>query len=266
MRFNRNVGLQGVRLRSVWTCVDGLPVHARTGTEPLGSDAPTVVLVHGMVVSSRYMEPLAARLGSFCRVYAPDLPGYGRSGKPPRPLTLAALADSLAGWMTSMHIPKAALIGNSYGCQVIAEFAVRHRDMVERAVLQGPTTDPAKRTAPRQIAAWLVHGYREPGGMTGIMIRDYWAAGLRRTLHTFLSAIEDRIEDKLPLLQAPTLVVRGAKDVIVSQRWAETVTRLLPRGRLVVIPGVMHTINYYQPLEFTRVVRPFLSEGRTAGA
>lgn len=42
--------------------------------------------------------------------------------------------------------------------------------------------------------------------------------------------------------------------------------RLLPRGRLVMIPGVMHTISFYQPLDLTRVVRPFLNETTEAAA
>lgn len=41
-------------------------------------DGPVVVLVHGLVISSRYMEPLALALAANgYRVLAPDLPGYG---------------------------------------------------------------------------------------------------------------------------------------------------------------------------------------------
>jgi hypothetical protein len=54
--------------------------------------------------------------------------------------------------------------------------------------------------------------------------------------------------------------VRGERDAIVSQAWVEEVTRLLPGGRLVVVPGA-HTINYSAPRELVRVVRPFLVGG-----
>jgi 2-hydroxy-6-oxonona-2,4-dienedioate hydrolase len=59
---------------------------------------------------------------------------------------------------------------------------------------------------------------------------DYADAGVGRALRTFGRALADRIEDKLPLVQAPTLVVRGARDPIVPQAWAEEVSRLLPAG------------------------------------
>src|SRR4051812_42264365 len=71
------------RLVSTWTPVHGLRIHARVSMTP-GPDAPTVVLVHGVAVSSRYLVPLAEQLVPRARVYLPDLPGYGRSECPPR--------------------------------------------------------------------------------------------------------------------------------------------------------------------------------------
>lgn len=56
-------------------------------------------------------------------------------------------------------------------------------------------------------------------------------------------------------------MVRGSRDPIVPQRWAEEVARLLPRGRLEVIPGGPHVVNYTVPAEFVRVIRPFLEGG-----
>src|SRR4051812_29858976 len=55
--------------------------RAATGRAPPGR--PPVVLVHGLVISSRYMVPLARALAPDFPVYAPDLPGFGESGGPP---------------------------------------------------------------------------------------------------------------------------------------------------------------------------------------
>jgi 2-hydroxy-6-oxonona-2,4-dienedioate hydrolase len=56
-------------------------MHARISERGVG---PPVVLVHGLVVSSRYMVPLAEVLARWFDVYAPDLAGFGRSEKPSR--------------------------------------------------------------------------------------------------------------------------------------------------------------------------------------
>ncbi|MCA1991296.1 MAG: alpha/beta hydrolase, partial [Coleofasciculus sp. S288] len=69
----------------------------------------------------------------------------------------------------------------------------------------------------------------------------------------------DPIEQKLPHVPVPTLVVRGKLDPMVPQEWAEEVVSLLPKGQLAVIPGKGHTLNYSAPLELVRVTRAFLN-------
>jgi 2-hydroxy-6-oxonona-2,4-dienedioate hydrolase len=249
---------QSMPLTSLWTKVPGGEMHIRTNLYPPPADVPVVVLVHGMVISSSYMVPTAERLALLCRVYAPDLPGYGQSYKPWPILLLPQLADALAIWMDTVGIPKAHLVGNSFGCQIIAEFALRYPDRVDRIVLQGPTVDPQARTLSQQLFRLGLNSLNEPLSLGRVTRQDYRAAGMRRAWRTLKLVIADRIEEKLPRIQAPTLVVRGAKGPVVPQRWAEEVARLLPKGQLIVIPGCPHTLNYSAPLEFVRVMRPFL--------
>ena len=247
-------------VESRWTVVDGLRMHHRVSADPaVPADRPPVVLVHGQVVSSRYMVPLAEHLAPDFHVYAPDLPGFGLSDKPPEVLDIAALAEALAAWMTQVGLGRAVLVGNSLGCQILAEFAVRHGDRVTALVLQGPTADPAARTAVRQIARWLWNGARERSPRMGwILLRDYLAAGPRRFILTFRHLLNHRIEDLLPRIAAPTLVLRGTRDPVVPPAWARRVADLLPDGRLIELPGATHTINFTAPLEFARVVRGFV--------
>ena len=241
-------------------------MHARVSARALPPDAPVVVLVHGIGVSSRYMVPTAIELAATCKVYAPDLPGFGLSAKPSKILDVPALADALAAWMRALRLARAVLVGNSFGCQIIAELGVHHPALIARAVLQGPTIDPRARSAPRQILRWALNSPFEPAGawtsLGSVVRQDYRDAGVRRVLKTFRHALSDRIEDKLPRLQAPTLVVRGARDPIVPQRWAEEAARLLPRGRLVVVPGAAHTMCFTSPEELAHVIRRFLEEER----
>lgn len=81
------------RLQSQYTMVDGLSMHSRVSAKPV--DAPIVILVHGLVVSSSYMMPTAELLATDYRVYAPDFPRYGKSDKPKHTLELPELADAL---------------------------------------------------------------------------------------------------------------------------------------------------------------------------
>ena len=61
------------------TKVDGLSVFYR---EAGPSDAPTLLLLHGVPSSSRMFEPLFARLSDRYHMVAPDYPGFGHSDWP----------------------------------------------------------------------------------------------------------------------------------------------------------------------------------------
>jgi pimeloyl-ACP methyl ester carboxylesterase len=247
-----------IELRDLWIETADGSIYARAAVRHRTVRAASVVLVHGMVVSSRYMVPTAERLAPLCSVYAPDLPGYGRSAKPPRPFVLPELADALERWMSAAGLKRAHLVGNSFGCQIIAEFALRHRARVDRIVLQGPTVDPAARSVARQLLRLVRNSAREPKSLGFISLADYWAAGLRRVRATIRMALADRIEEKLARIDAPTLVVRGTRDPLVPHEWAARVAALLPRGELAELPGLPHTINYSAPDAFVEAIAPFL--------
>jgi pimeloyl-ACP methyl ester carboxylesterase len=253
-------------LRGVWVKAGPYRMFARVSAHPPENGRLPVVLVHGLVISSRYMEPLAAILGRDFRVLAPDLPGFGESGKPRHILDVDELADALALWLKASGIVSAAFIGNSFGCQVLAALALRHPAVVDRLVLQGPTVDPQARNLVVQFWRDIVNGRREPRPVGPLARIDYAKAGLWRALATARILIRDRIEERLPLIGAPALVLHGSRDPVSPEAWAEAAARLLPHGKLVVVQGGTHTMNYTYPAEFAAAVLPFLEQSDAARA
>jgi 2-hydroxy-6-oxonona-2,4-dienedioate hydrolase len=254
-------GSEDPRPRSVWTRASGFHIHARV-IDSAPPSSPTVVLVHGLGVSSRYMIPTLRALGRDCRVYAPDLPGYGRTAGPRDALDIKRLADVLDAWLDAAGLGAPdVLLGNSMGCQTLVDLAVRKPSRVRRLVLVGPTMDARARTAWQQFGRLVVDSFREAPSQPFLVAYDYAAFGLRRFRQTFYYAIADRIEDKLPHVEAPTLVVRGELDPIVPQDWAADIARRLRRSRLAVVPGAAHTVNYMAPDALADLVRAFLRDG-----
>ena len=242
-------------IESRWLEVSGLAIHARAG----GRGTP-VVFVHGYGVSGTYMLPLARSLASSFSVFAPDLPGYGRSQRPRTPLGIAGLASALAGWLDAAGLHRPAFVANSMGCQIVTELAVRQPGRVGPMVLVGPTVDPQRRTARHQLLGGLRDAGREPRSLLAVAARDDAVFGVGALLATARSALADRIEQRLPLIAQPTVVVRGENDGFVGQMWAETVVALLPRSRLVVVPCEPHAVHYTRPDLVARIVHEFLVE------
>lgn len=205
------------------------------------------------------MAPTAERLAGRYPVFAPDLPGYGLSEDPMHVLDVSELAEFLAGWMTQRRIERAVLVGNSFGCQIIAELALRYPSRVSHAVMIGPTADASARTKARHIwrlARDLLH---EPFMLWLLQGRDYLRFGLRWQWQTLRYMLDDRIEDKLPLLRMPVLLVRGEHDPIAPQGWVERLAQLTPDGSLAVVPGAGHAVNYSAPDALAGLIEVFLS-------
>ena len=248
-------------LQHTWTDVKGLRIHSLVSAQPSTADLPAVALVHGSGLSGRYMIPTAVQLVKNFRVFVPDLPGFGLSENPQAVLNVPELADWVAAWIPAIGLQRVALLGNSFGCQVIADLAARYPERVEEAILQGPTTPPDERSIFWQFIRWRQNQRYNPDSLGEVTNDDYRRAGLRRMLWSFCYQLTDRIEDKAPLIQAPVLVVRGEHDPIANQQWCERIAELCPRGRLVIIPEVAHTLCYTAPVELAAVTRAFIKEG-----
>jgi 2-hydroxy-6-oxonona-2,4-dienedioate hydrolase len=248
------------RLEDLWTDVDGVMIYARARRPPTLAYLP-VILVHGLVVASPAMLPTAKCLATRFQVYVPDLPGFGRSAKPSYALNVAQLADVLAAWMRKVGTGPAALLGNSFSCQILVDFAVHHPDLVERLILVGPTLAPIERNVFNLITRTALTSVHEPLSLLWLTVRSWLNVGLWRGLQTIRFMLNDQILPKLPEVRIPTLVVRGTNDYIAPQNWVEKVVDSLPRGCLAVLPGAAHALAYDEPARLTRIVELFLLEG-----
>ena len=246
-----------LRLRGFHASAGDVALYART-QDPAGDILPPLVLVHGLVVSSKVMEPLIDRLRSRFRVLAPDLPGFGESSKPPRLPDVAAMADALARWMSGLGLIRVPLFGLSFGCNVVARLAVRHPELVERLVLQAPAPDPRGRSLP--VAVWrdFANARRESRSSMSIAWIDYAKAGLRNDAAAIRLALTARIEDTLPQVRVPTLVICGGDDLVSPLPWCRRLTGLLPDGRLTVLAGAAHGLPYSAPDTLAAAMLPFL--------
>jgi pimeloyl-ACP methyl ester carboxylesterase len=211
-------------------------------------------------MSSWYLTPVAQRLAPFCRLYIPDLPGFGRSENPPHIQTIAEMSGALAGWMHAMKVERAVILGHSMGCQVAARFAARFPEMTLGAILVSPTMDPDD--------SWLAFLRRalsdvayEPGVLIRLMAYGAAHATPWRIWRTLVHARNDQCETIYPAIQAPTLVVRGERDPVSSQRWAGRVAGMPPQCHpLRVLPARTHTMNANAPRALLSAILPFLRQ------
>jgi 2-hydroxy-6-oxonona-2,4-dienedioate hydrolase len=217
------------RLLDRWTVVDGDTIHSRETVDASAADARLIILVHGVGTTARYFGPLLRELDGKAPAAAVELPGIGGSSAAAIPRDIPQQADVLAEWVRATGRHPAVLVGNSMGAQTVVELAIRHPALVERLVLIGPTMDPAARSALRQIGRLLLDATAERPSLIALTFSDTFRTRRRAVYRYFRAALDHHIEERIPLVSAPVLVVRG--NVMPSSRGAGPEASPLRRPR-----------------------------------
>lgn len=221
---------------------------------PSTVSGPPFVLVHGIGVSSRYFHPLAVALAEYGPVYLIDLPGYGAAPSARRDVSLGEHAAVLAELLEALGLVDPVLVGHSMGTQIVTRLAVDRPDVTDRLVLIGPTMDPAARTFLRASLRLGHDLLREPPLTNAIVVWDYIVrCGPVYYFRQLPHLLDDRIERRMPLLTARTLVLRGDRDPIAPAVWSRRLAELAPDGRFEEVEGA-HVMMFTDPARAARLI------------
>lgn len=245
-------------VRHLTVPVDGLLVRATvTGA------GPPLVLVHGLGTSGRCWKHNLAALAGCATLYVVDLPGFGESDKPDEVLAPEQLAGVLARWCLALDLHKVRVIGHSLGGEVCLWLAATYPTLVERVIVAGSTGWPRASLAHR-LKGLVLDGFREPLHFLPTLLEAYAKAGPARMVRTIQASEPERLARELPRIAAPTLVVWGARDPVITLDEASAMACAIRRGRLAIIEQGAHGIIFDAPRRFNRLVCRFLAEPAAA--
>lgn len=211
------------------------------GTRRAG--VPEVVVVPGLAVAN-YLLPAVGELGSWTRAHLVELPGFGGSGEPPHPLDVEQFADALVQWLDAGGPHRPVLVGHSSGSQVVAQAAMRRPP--HALVLASPTVDPSFRSMRKVLLAWRRNHELEPPSLDEEHTPERKRASLRRVRHALKVHLDDALEDVVPRVRAPVLVLYGDRDRLCTQEWARHLSQQAPDGRFETVPGA-HSFVWTAP-------------------
>lgn len=220
---------------------------------------PVLLFVHGVGASGRYMLPLADSLRDEYRVIALDFPGFGRSNKVAPLTTLENYAELHHALIGKLKVKGYALVGNSFGCQVIVEQLLRYPDDSKKLILLGPTINQQERSLSRQMWQYSKDVYQEPKRMRELklLLKDYLEARASGVYSSLKIALNDSIEQKLHHLKSPILILRGSRDPIAPAEWVRQLAVLAPNARVDSVEGA-HIINLTSTKQTSQKIRMFL--------
>jgi pimeloyl-ACP methyl ester carboxylesterase len=269
-------------------------LHGHRAVYRVAGSGPTVVLIHGMINSSRHWEAVATRMSRSYRVIAPDLIGHGDSATPRGDYSLGAHAATIRDLLATLGIERATIVGHSLGGGVAMQFFYQFPQRTERLILissggLGHEVSPLLRGAVLPGSATLLRiatqrqvigaidaagaGLRARGNKTGVYLQAVARAlgplgdpGSRRAfLQTLRSVIDfqgQRVSarDRLYLLgDMPTLLVWGERDRTIPIAHGLEAERSIPNCRFETLPRAAHFPNLEDPEGLAAVLEDFLA-------
>src|SRR5436309_2312550 len=146
-----------------------IELHGHRVIYRIAGSGPPVVLIHGMINSSRHWEAVALKLAHQHTVIAPDLIGHGDSATPRGDYSLGAHAAFIRDLLAAIGIERATIVGHSLGGGVAMVFFYQFPQRTERLALissggLGHDVSPLLRSAALPGAAHFPH-LEDPDGL-----------------------------------------------------------------------------------------------------
>lgn len=240
------------------------------------ADSRVLVLLHGIGASAERWSRVIPTLAKYFRVITPDIVGFGYSDKPTVEYTMDFFIDFFSGFLDSLNIPKASVIGSSFGGHVATEFAIRFNRRVDRLVLASPagmmrTSTP---TLDGYIMAALYPTFEnafkafgemahDPDAVTEEIVMDFVnRMRLPNAKYAFMSTLlgmryAPKLQGRIGKMISPTLLVWGESDKMIPVQYAKEYKEI-PDSELVVIKNCGHTPYVEKPMTFNKLVLKFL--------
>lgn len=267
----RSVDIQGHR----WRVLDSDP--DTTAPESMR----TVLALHGLGTSAEAMLSIASMVPENARVLIPDLPGFGEHA------THGTVVHNAAFYLEAIHdfqvhekLGRVDVVGTSMGGALAVAYAVRYPTLVRSLVL----LSPAGVTAPKQndfmrrvVAGEIPLDIKDESSLREVLRLNFVhqppmpppirAAFIERAIErreAYLRIVEDMrpllttgLEQLLPSLSTPTLVLYGANDQLTDPSMIEVFRRDVPNIQSAIISDAGHVLSYDAPAKVADAMRAF---------
>lgn len=248
------------------------------------SDAPRgwVVLLNGVMASYSSWSDLADRHRTAgYGLLLHDFRGQLLSEKPPGPYKFSDHSADLAALMEALAIPRAHLVGTSYGGEVALQFSLDYPGKAESLTV----IDSVSEVGPLLEAAvdgWIAAAETgDLGRFYRIMLPTIYGEEFIRHNRQFLKQRGEQVEnlpsdyltgqislyrtfltlditEHLKEIALPCLVICGAEDTLKPPRYSRIIAEEIPDAELFIIPRCGHVTIFEKPEEVGTLVLGFL--------
>ncbi|MFQ5950289.1 MAG: alpha/beta fold hydrolase [Nitrospiria bacterium] len=251
---------------------------------------PPLLLIHGLFDSLETWQRLIPLLSGRFKIYAIDLPAFGRSVLPPSwKESVSEMIKAVIAFLDEKGITTVSLVGSSMGGGLALGIAGHTPERVNRIALMNPYGLPklpmaamaSRRFSAGRLLPYLLGQSALRRCAKGIFARSIYSRTLiteplidrvvrpfsslqqRKNLFRFLKGISleeiQSIDAHLPMIRHPVLILWGEKDGWLSDAHWERLRDRLKNGKVVKIPDCGHLPHMEKPEVVAKATIPFLT-------
>ena len=288
----RDMSLEELKLKytnkhSSFISVNGMDVHFRD--EGNQTDSIPIILIHGTGSSLHTYDAWANNLKNSSRVIRMDLPAFGLTGPfPDRDYSISHYTSFLKKFLIALNVKQCVLAGNSLGGEIAWNFTLEQPQMVKKLILIDAAGQPQASKSipiafklgqtpvinkllnyitPRFIVKASVEDvYFDKLKVTDSLVDRYFEltlrSGNRQAFVDRLKISSDSNYTNVKYIKQPTLILWGAKDLLIPIDNAFKFQSSLPNNILVIMEDTGHVPMEESPLERLGFVINFLNNSK----
>jgi non-heme chloroperoxidase len=242
-----------------------------------GAADPAVVLLPGPTDSWRSYQPVLDRLPRETHAISVSQRGHGDSDKPDSGYRVEDFAGDVVPLLDARGIERAVLAGHSGSCLVARRVALDHPERIAGLVLEAsPTTlngdarlvdfveavvsDLEDPISPEFARSFIADTSSEGvgAGLVDVLVEELLKVPAHVWHGTFAGLLQYDDMAELGRIEAPTLLVWGDADALVSRDMQDHLVRSIPAADLLIYDGVGHTPRWVDPARFSRDLVAFV--------
>ena len=231
---------------------------------------PAVILLHGAGGNHLHWPPELRRI-SGQRIYAPDLPGHGKSDGIGRQ-SIADYAGCVLAFMDQLKLRKAVFVGHSMGGAIALELAVRYGSrtlgiaLINTGLSLRLPAELLEKTATSATFPLAIKAIGELAFSTQVdpRLKDNALQRMGEirssVLHSdFIACEAFDIGDDLKCIEVPTLIVSGTEDKMVASYFSQAMHQKIKNSLLHTIDGAGHMLMLENPTALANILHLFLN-------
>lgn len=236
-------------------------------------EGKNILLLHGWGCDINIFNKMINHLSKNNKVYALDLPGFGKSDEPKVPWNANDYADLIVKFINKINIKKLSILGHSHGGRTIIKMFSKEMPFeIDKVILVDSAGIKNKKNIDKSFKVKFIKLLKSiifnkftnklfPGLLNKLKSRmgsvDYRSATpvMRDTL---VKLVNEDLTDILPNINVPTLLIWGEMDTATPLEHAYKMEKLIPNAGLVLLKGRTHYSFLEEPDTVNRVLDSFL--------